>query len=121
MRAGEANLTASTNAYDQRTITLPGFTSASGVTARVEFRASDDDASTLYLTLTSSAGLTLTSDGSNLLIAWEITEAQMDTLAAALKTAGRSKCAWSLKITPANSKTQQWLKGSYTLDMTATA
>lgn len=123
MRAGTADLTASANAYDLRAITLPGFASASGVTARVEFRASDDDESTLYLALTSSGGggLTLTSDGSNLLIAWEITEAQLDTLKAALKGVGQTKCAWSLKVTPANNKTQQWLKGAFALDPTATA
>lgn len=120
MIPGTANLRAATNAYDERTITIPGFASASGVTASVELRAAQDSASELYLTLTNGSGLTLTSDGSNLSIAWEITETQLDTLRAALVADGLDAAQYSLKVTPVGGKTRQYLIGSFTPIATAT-
>jgi hypothetical protein len=114
-----ADLSAAANAYD-RTITIPGYASASGVSATVELRALQDDASELYLTLTGGSGLTLTSDGTNLSIVWEITETQMDALRAALATDGRKQAHYSLKVTRADGKTFQYLYGTLEPLRTAT-
>jgi hypothetical protein len=121
MIPAEANLRAAANGYDQRTITIEGYASASGVTATVELRALQSDAAELYLTLTSGDGLTVTSDGADLSIAWEITEAQLDTLRAALAADGRSQAHYSLKVERADGVTLQYLYGTYTPIRTATA
>jgi hypothetical protein len=113
-----ADLSAAANAYDERTITIDGFASASGVSATVEFRQKQDDSATLYLALEDGDGLTLSSDGENLIIAWEITETQMDALRASLGS--RSDAYYSLKVTPANGKTRQYLYGKFTVLRTAT-
>lgn len=121
MRPGEANLYAADNSYDERTITIPGFASAVGVSAAVQFRQRQDDSSALYLTIDSGAngGLALASDGANLLIAWTITDAQLDALRAALAAARLSVCHWSLKLT-VGGRPYQYLYGTYTPIATAT-
>jgi hypothetical protein len=115
-----ANLSAAANGYDLRTITIPGYASAVGVSATVEIRALQDEAGELYLTLTNGSGLTLSSDGTDLSIAWQVTEAQIDTLRAALATDGRKQAHYSLKVTRADSVTLQYLYGTYTIQRTAT-
>lgn len=122
MDPARADLRAGANGYDEREITIPGFASAVGVSARMDFRAGQTDDSTLYLSLTSTpaAGLTLSSDGTNLVIAFEITETQMDTLVTALRAAGVSACYYSLKITPSNGKTRPYIYGTYTVTLVPT-
>jgi hypothetical protein len=121
MVPGIANLRAAANAYDERRLTLPGFTSTSGVAAKAEFRSTVAETSTLHLTLTHVSGLTLTTDGTNLIIDWIITETQMDALRAAVIAANTDRVYWSLKITPANARTQQWFVGTYMPIATPTA
>jgi hypothetical protein len=115
MKPAQVNLTAAANSYDQGTIAIDGYASAAGVSAAIEFRREQDSGSELLLALSGGAGLTLTSDGTSLTIAWEITETQIDAMAAELATAGRTKAHYSLKVTRADSKTFQYLYGEYAI------
>lgn len=115
MIPAEVNLRAPTNAYDVRTITLPGFASATGTTVRVEFRKAVEEAEGVaaLLVLTNSGGLAVTSDETSLNIVWTITEAQIDTLRSDLKAANLTKAQWSLKVTTPDTVTLQWFYGTY--------
>lgn len=120
MVPGKYNIITAANALWAQTFTIGGITTAVGYSARMDLRTRAPDSATLLLSLTSGAGLTLTSDGSALSIAARITASQMDTLLAALE--GRAAAYYSLRVTPPAGADDalQYLVGTFTIQDTPT-
>lgn len=95
---------------------VTGITDDVGYDARMDFRSSDDETSTLFLSLSSpSDGITLAINDNMLIVVASITEVQVDALRAAA-----SSCRYSLKVTPPDGPPRQWIKGTITYIGTAT-
>jgi hypothetical protein len=111
------NFSVTENASYPLTFTRDDATSATGWAARMEIRAADDPASELYL----SIDFTM-SYGSGLLTASKVlSEAQIDTLVAALLAAERLQAFYSLKYTHPDTTTDQLYKGTIGYVRTATS
>lgn len=110
MQPGTYNFSVYEGETFAETWTRSGVTSASGWSATLDIRQKADDASTLYLALASGSGLTLSSDGTNLIIAVLITAAQTANLA----TFGFKQANYDLKLTKPDSSVEYLLAGKVT-------
>jgi hypothetical protein len=98
------------------TWTRSGVTTATGWSAKLDIRAKAEETSTQYLELTSSSGLTLSSNGTVLSIAVLMTAAQTTAMGAlAFK-----KAYYDLKLTKPDTTVEYLLKGTITFTQRVT-
>lgn len=123
MLAGNYPVSTSKNAKFTERWSIAGISDATGYTASVQVRTGEDDGtdSTLLLGLTHASGLTLSSSGGSLHVDVLMTEAQIDAIYDACKTAGLDNAYYSLKVTPPAAGADQWLVGTFTVVATPTA
>ncbi len=90
------------------TWTRSGVTTASGWAAKLDIRSGEDESSTLYLGLTSSSGIALSSDGVKLIMAVTITAAQT----IALGLLNFTMAHYDLKLTHPDATAEYLLRGT---------
>lgn len=88
--------------------TRSGMASATGWSAALDIRQKADESSTRYLALTSGSGLTLSSDGSRLIIVVIVTAVQT----AALGALGFTTAYYDLKLTKPDATVEYLLAGT---------
>lgn len=95
------------------TWTRSGVASAVGWSAALDIRETKDESSTRYLGLTSGSGITLSSDGSSLIMSILITATQTATLQQAIVAAtGKTIAYYDLKLTRPDATVEYLLRGS---------
>jgi uncharacterized membrane protein len=96
------------------TWTRSGVSTAVGWSAAIDIRKSATSNSQLYLALTSSDGITLSSNGTTLSMAVVISATRAAALAAAIRAAGLTEAYYDLKLTKPDATIEYLLAGKIT-------
>lgn len=97
------------------TWTRSGVVTSTGWAARLDIRATKDETSELYLSLTSVAGITLSSDGSKLIMSLVLTLTQTAALQQAVAADGMKSAYYDLKLTKPDTTVEYLLRGKISL------